>query len=342
MRKSIVYILLVLTVVFTVGCTGEKREKDEMKHAVEQVKAHHIMDDYSFTITHGVGFPLPVILFDGGLHVFMSSSFEEGKKVVESKGNYYMLYHGKIYKTDASGSVEYDEHHHLTNAKPLDFSLTKNVVVIILMSVLIFFVFRGVAKSYAGGDMPKKAGKFLEPIILFIRDDIAIPNIGKKHHARYMNYLLTVFFFIWFLNLAGMTPLGISVTNNLAVTFSLALITLLITLFTANKYYWGHIFWMPGVPKPMRIILAPIELLGVFIKPFSLMIRLYANMTAGHMVIMGLIGLIFVFQNWFASGAFTLLTIALSVLELLVAALQAYIFTMLTALYFGSAVEEHH
>jgi F-type H+-transporting ATPase subunit a len=157
-----------------------------------------------------------------------------------------------------------------------------------------------------------------------------------------MNYLLTVFFFIWFLNLAGMTPLGVSVTNNLAVTFSLALITLLITLFTANKHYWGHIFWMPGVPKPMRIILAPIELLGVFIKPFSLMIRLYANMTAGHMVIMGLIGLIFVFQNWFASGAFTALTIALSILELLVAALQAYIFTMLTALYFGSAVEEHH
>ena len=342
MKKFITYILLVLSVVFVSSCTGEKRDKEEMKRAVEQVKAHHIMDDYSFTITEGVGFPLPVILIDGGLHVFMSSSLDHGHKVVESNGNYYKLYHGKIYKTDAAGTITYDEHHHPSNAKPLYFSITKNVVVILLMSILIFFVFRGAARSYAGGDMPKKAGKFLEPIILYIRDDIAIPNIGKKHYARYMNYLLTVFFFIWFLNLAGMTPLGVSVTNNLAVTFSLALITLLITLFTANKYYWGHIFWMPGVPKPMRIILAPIELLGVFIKPFSLMIRLYANMTAGHMVIMGLIGLIFVFQNWFASGAFTALTIALSILELLVAALQAYIFTMLTALYFGSAVEEHH
>ena len=156
-----------------------------------------------------------------------------------------------------------------------------------------------------------------------------------------MGYLLTVFFFIWFLNLAGMTPLGIGVTNNIAVTFCLAIITFLITQFTSNKSYWGHIFWMPGVPVPMKIILAPIELLGIFIKPFALMIRLFANMTAGHVVMMSLIGLLYVFTNWFARGAFLGLTLFLSILELLVAFLQAYIFTMLTALYFGGAVAEH-
>ena len=141
MKKFIKYIFLVLSVVFITSCTGEKQDKEKMKRAVEQVKAHHIMDDYSFTITDGVGFPLPIILFDGGVQVFMSSSFDHGKEVVESNGNYYKLYHGKIYKTDAAGTISYDEHHHPKNDKPLDFSITKNVVVIILMSILIFFVF---------------------------------------------------------------------------------------------------------------------------------------------------------------------------------------------------------
>jgi len=156
-----------------------------------------------------------------------------------------------------------------------------------------------------------------------------------------MSYLLTVFFFIWFINLTGLTPLGINVTGNIAVTFCLALITFLITQFTSKKDYWKHIFWMPGVPVPMKFVLAPIELLGVFIKPFALMIRLYANISAGHIVLMSLVGLLFVFQNWFARGAFLGLTLFLSIIELLVAFLQAYIFTMLTALYFGGAVAEH-
>jgi F-type H+-transporting ATPase subunit a len=120
------------------------------------------------------------------------------------------------------------------------------------------------------------------------------------------------------------------------------LLTFLITTFTANKNYWGHIFWMPGVPKLMRIVLAPIEVLGMFIKPFSLMIRLYANMTAGHVVLMSIIGLMFLFKNWIGSSLSFGLAFALSILELLVAALQAYIFTMLSALYFGMANEEHH
>ncbi len=318
--------------------TGEEGVKAEIKEVIN----HHLLDDHDFTLTHGVSFPLPVILWDGGLQVFMSSKFHHGTTVAESNGNFYKVHHGQIYKTDAEGTINMNDHHHATNVKPIDFSITKNVFVIMFMALFMFFIFKGVAKAYKSGPMPKGAGRFLEPLVVYVRDEIAIPNIGEKHYKKYMSYLLTVFFFIWFLNLMGMTPLGIGVTNNFAVTTALALCTFFITQFTANKNYWGHIFWMPGVPKPMRIILAPIELLGVFIKPFALTIRLYANMTAGHIVLMSIIGLIFVFKNWFATGAFAGLTLFLSLLELLVAALQAYIFTMLTALYFGSAVEEHH
>ena len=210
------------------------------------------------------------------------------------------------------------------------------------VALLMFLVFRSMAKRYQKSTMPRGLGRFLEPLVLFVRDEIAIPNIGEHKYKRYMSYLLTVFFFVWVINLLGLTPLGVNVTNNIAVTFALAMITYLITTFTGNKNYWKHIFWMPGVPVPMKIILAPIELLGTFIKPFSLMIRLYANITAGHVVLMSIIGLMFIFKNWIGSPLSFLLAFALSLLELLVAALQAYIFTMLSALYFGMAVEEDH
>jgi F-type H+-transporting ATPase subunit a len=304
---------------------------------------HHLKDSYDFTIWHAMGieFPLPVILWDNGLHVFSSSKFHHGEAVAESNGNFYKIHHSKIYKTDAEGTISMDEHHHPTNAQPLDFSITKNVFTIMIMSLFIFFIFMRFAKTYKNSLVPGKGGKFLEPLIIFVRDEIAIPNIGEKHYKKYMSYLLTVFFFIWFLNLAGMTPFGIGVTNNIAVTFALAMFTFFITQFTSKKNYWKHIFWMPGVPAPMKVILAPIELLGVFIKPFALMIRLYANMTAGHIVLMSLVGLLYAFiGNYFAQGAFLGLTLFLSIIELLVAFLQAYIFTMLTALYFGSAVAE--
>jgi F-type H+-transporting ATPase subunit a len=157
-----------------------------------------------------------------------------------------------------------------------------------------------------------------------------------------MSYLLTLFFFIWFLNLLGLTPLGINVTGNIAITFALALITFIITNFSGKKTYWKHIFWMPGVPIPMKIILAPIELLGVVIKPFSLMIRLYANISAGHIVLMSLISLMFIFRNWLGSSLSFILAFSISIIEILVALLQAYIFTVLSALYFGFAVEEHN
>ena len=329
---------------------GEKGAETDIKSEIKAYIQHHLEDTYdfglwSYTTDEGVheyiGFPLPVILWDNGLQVFLSSKFHHGESAAQVGDAYYKLDHGKIYKTDAEGTISYDETHHATNLKPLDFSITKNVFTIMIVSLLLFFVFSRMAKTYKTSSIPSGIGRILEPIVLYVRDDIAIPNIGKKHYKRYMSYLLTVFFFVWTINLLGLTPLGINVTNNIAVTFCLAMLTYLITTFTAKKVYWMHIFWMPGVPKLMRLVLAPIELLGTIIKPFSLMIRLYANITAGHIVLMSLIGLMFIFKSWLGSSLSFVLAFGLGILELLVAALQAYIFTMLSALYFGSAVEEH-
>ncbi|MCF6297843.1 MAG: F0F1 ATP synthase subunit A [Flavobacteriaceae bacterium] len=358
-RKKLLNLLtfLFLLVAFQANAQHDshKAKQHDNKHAVvqhdnhgkeltlkEQIKAdidHHLLDAHDFHITNAITFPLPVILWDNGLQVFSSSKFNHGHDVAEHKGNYYKIAHsnGHIYKTDASGSITMNKKGFPDRAnKPLDFSITKTVVMIFITGLLMLFLFGSLAKSYSKNNgIAKGPGRLLEPIILYIRDDIAIPNIGEKHYKKYMNYLLTIFFFIWFVNLFGLTPLGVNVTGNIAITLALALLTYLITTFSAKKDYWKHIFWMPGVPKPMRLILAPIELLGTVIKPFSLMIRLYANMKAGHVVLMSIIGLMFLFKSWIGSSLSFGLAFALMLLELLVAALQAYIFTMLSALYFG-------
>lgn len=322
-------------------------EEVNLKTKIKESINHHLLDTHDFIFFSDTetgkhyGFSLPVILWDEGFQMFSSSKFHHGETVAENNGNFYKLYHNKIYRTDAQGTITLDDHNHPTQIKPFDFSITKSVLMIIVTGILMFFAFVGMAKSFKKGPIVTGAGRFLEPIILYIRDEIAIPNIGINKYKKYMPYLLTVFFFVWFLNLFGLTPLGVNVTGNIAVTFALALITFIITQFSGNKNYWKHVFWMPGVPVPMKIILAPIELLGVIIKPFALMIRLYANIMAGHIVLMSLIGLIFVFQNWIGSSLSFVLSFAISLIELLVALLQAYIFTMLSALYFGFAVEEH-
>lgn len=332
---------------------GANKEENRIT-TKEEIKAyimHHLEDSYDFSLLsyttedgahHYIGLPLPIILWDNGLNVFSSSKFHHGETVAEAGGEYYALHHNKIYKTDAQGTINYDAEQHATNVKPLDLSITKNVISILFTALIMFLLFKSLADSYKkNGMVAKGIGRFFEPIVLYVRDEIAIPNIGEKHHRRFMGYLLTLFFFIWFLNILGLTPLGINVTGNIAVTFCLALITFVITNAVGKKYYWKHIFWMPGVPWPMKIILAPIELLGMLIKPFSLMIRLYANISAGHIVLMSLIALIFIFRNWIGSSLSFVLAFAISIIEILVALLQAYIFTVLSALYFGFAVEEH-
>ncbi len=333
---------------------GNKTKKEEIKEFIN----HHLMDSHDFNLfgstdeetgeTHHYGFPLPVILWDGGLHTFMSSEFHHGENVVESNGNFYKLYHSKIYRTDAEGTINYDEEHHPTNVRPLDLSITKSVVMMLVTGLLLIWLFSSLAKSYAkNGSIPRGIGRFFEPIVLYIRDDIAIANIGEHKYKKYMPFLLTVFFFIWFLNMFGLTPLGVNVTGNIAVTTALAIIVFLITTFTGTKDYWKHIFdplgdGMPWAGKILiYIILVPIEILGLFIKPFALLIRLYANMTAGHVVLMSLIGLIFIFKSWIGGPLSFGLSFAISLIELLVALLQAYIFTMLAALYFGFASETH-
>jgi len=322
------------------GLSEDEKKDEERKEFIQ----HHLLDSHDFHIfsygkdgEHSVGFPLPVILFDNGLHVFSSSKFEHGEAVAEDGGSFYKINHhdGKIYKTDASGTLTENAEGHVENEKPLDLSITKSFFMILVVSVLMFTLFAGLGRSYKkNGSIAKGAGRFFEPIIIYIRDEIAIPNIGEKEYKKYMSFLLTIFFFIWFSNIFGLTPLGVNITGNLAITGALALLTYIITTFTAKKDYWKHIFWMPGVPVPMKFILAPIELLGTIIKPFSLMIRLYANILAGHVVLMSIIALMFIFKSWIGSTLSFGLAFALSILEILVAFLQAYIFTMLSVLYF--------
>lgn len=324
------------------------------KEFVDAYTQHHLMDDHYYSFFGNAeehkhyGFGLPVILIDNGLKVFMSTEdFVYKGAVVENGGQHYKYYHGKIYKTDASGDLKIDAHDHPTVEKPFDVSITKNVVGLLLATVLLFLGFTALAKTYKASpnNLPKGIARALEPLVIYVRDEMARPNIGEKKYKKYMPYLLSVFFLIFLLNLLGLTPLGLNVTGNISVTVCLALFTFLYVNLSGNADYWKHIFWMPGVPWPMKIVLAPIEVLGMFTKPFSLLIRLFANITAGHSVVMGLIAVAFVMKQTLttpgAVGVSFLLTLFLTVLELLVAFLQAFIFTMLSSLFIGSAVEEH-
>ncbi|WP_445735884.1 F0F1 ATP synthase subunit A [Mariniflexile sp.] len=359
-------LLLFFTATTFFGFAGElKKDSDQnndtktsRKQEVKEEVTHHLLDSHDFGIysytddetgeVHHVGFPLPIILWDDGLKVFSSSRFHHGEKVAEVEGDYYKIDHGKIYRTDASGTIKYNEEGHATNEKPLDVSITKGVFMMLVTAVLMFFLFRGLAKSYAKTrGIARGVGRFFEPIVIYIRDDIAIANIGEKKYKKYMPFLLTIFFFIWFLNMFGLTPFGVNVTGNIAVTTALAAIVFFITTFTGTKDYWKHIFdplgdGMPWIGKIIiYIVLVPIEILGLFIKPFALLIRLYANMTAGHVVLGSLLGLIYIFQNWIGGTLSFGLAFAISLIEFFVALLQAYIFTILAALYFGFASETH-
>ncbi|WP_236018447.1 F0F1 ATP synthase subunit A [Hymenobacter sp. BT559] len=292
-----------------------------MHHVADSHEWHWFSTDNSNFVTY-----LPIIAYQPGkgLSVFSSKHIAEG----ETYGN-FKLEEEKLVTTDGS--------------KVYDFSITKNVAALAMSSLVLLLVFSSVAKSYRrrAGQAPSGLQNALEPFVLFIRDEVAKKSIGPKYE-RYMPYLLTVFFFIWFNNLLGLTPGAANLTGNIAVTGALAILTLIITLFSANKNYWGHIFAPPGVPWPLYIIMVPVELVGVIVKPFSLMIRLFANITAGHIIILSFISLIFIFRSaatGFLSVPFGLF---ISLLELLVSILQAYIFTLLTAMYIGSAVEEHH
>jgi len=315
---------------------------DEEEFKPTKMIMEHISDAHDWHLWGHSSIPLPVILYtDKGLEVFLSSVFHHGQ--ADHQGKYYtyrLVDKKRIKVVDASGEVD-----EAVSKKVWDFSITKNVASMFLAVAIMLIIFTSVAKAYKKreGKAPKGLQSFLEPIILFVRDDIARPNIGHTY-ARFMPLLLTIFFFIWINNLMGLIPIfpgAANVTGNIAVTFVLAFIVLIVVNINGNKYYWKHIL-LPDVPWWLYPIMIPVELVGVISKPFALMIRLFANITAGHIIILSLISLIFVFKSLAIAPVSLAFVLFMNVLELLVAALQAFIFTLLTALFIGMAVEEHH
>jgi F-type H+-transporting ATPase subunit a len=338
-----------IAIVFALALTSTLGLAQEEKafNAGETI-IHHISDSHEWhfaTIGHThITLPLPVILYtENGLDIFLSSEFHHAQEQE-------IEYHGKMEKAQVLQRGEntyvmvHDKIHLANHGKLIDFSITKNVASMFLSVALLLGIFLSIGKSYKTqgvSSAPKGLQSFFEPIVVFVRDEIAKPNIGPKHE-RYVPYLLTIFFFIWFNNLLGLMPGGANLTGNISVTLTLAGLTLLITLFTSNKNYWKHIFATPGVPVYLLPIMIPVELLGIFTKPFSLMVRLFANITAGHIIILSLLSLIFIFKSFFVAPVSIAFAVAMNCLELFVALLQAYVFTLLTSMYFGSAIEEHH
>jgi len=330
----------------------------DTKEEIKEYIKHHLRDSHDFhfytdnkTNTH-YSISLPVIVWTSkGLRAFMSSAFhhnDDGHVLVEKEGVTLTKIHSKIYELNSGATaVAFDDTHHATNAaKVLDFSITKSVVGMLLTGLLMMLIFTSLARGYKKGAVPTGFARVLEPLVIYVRDEIARPNIGEKKYRKFMGFLLTVFFFIWILNLLGLTPLGFNVTGNIAVTACLAIFTVVIYMCSGTKDFWAHTLWMPGVPVILRPILAVIELVGfVVIKPFSLLVRLFANITAGHFVVMSLIALMITMKEAFgpvgATGMSVVLTLFIMVIEILVAFLQAFIFTMLSSLFIGMAVEEH-
>ena len=265
----------------------------------------------------------------------------------------YANYHGEAIRLDAR-TTYLGEFLGGGPSSFYDFSITKNVIFMFLVAALLLWVFISIARAYKKreGMAPKGMQSFFEPIILFVRDEVAKPFIGEKY-GKYLPFLLTLFFFILALNLIGQVPFlgNTNVTGNLTFTMVLAIFTFLVVNLSGKKTYWSHIFWMPGAPWWVKAtVLTPVEILGMFIKPFTLMLRLFANITAGHMVVLTFVGLIFIFGKSGESmggvaaglGLALPLTLFMMALELLVAFIQAFVFTMLAASYIGAAIEEHH
>lgn len=315
---------------------GNTEEGGDDFNAPEMIN-HHIADAHSWEIFHGFSVHLPVILYSSefGLALFSSANFyDEHHQIVPYQ--HYVMNHEHI-------TLENGDH-------VLDLSITKNVLFIFFDAFILIFIFGMVAKGYKknAGKAPSGIQSFFEPIILFIRDDIAKVNIGEKKYEKFMPLLLTIFFFIWFGNLLGLLPGAANMTGNISVTLVLAVLVLLVTIFSGRKAYWTHLVDPLGDGMPwagkilLYLILWPVEIIGIFTKPFSLMVRLFANITAGHILILSILSLAFIFKSLAVGVLGALFATVMNLLELFVAVLQAYVFTLLSAMYFGQAVEEAH
>ena len=342
MIKKILFSLSLISFIFSleVYAGGEPSSKDGLYNPVPTIM-HHIADAHEWHLwgegDNSFSLPLPVILYtEHGFDIFMSSEFNHG--------------HSKVVKEDRVYSI--DSHSHIIEEGGLsitDLSITKNVASMLISVFLLFFIMLKVSKTYKRKDVPPTGLQaFIEPLVLFVRDDIIKDNIGDKHE-KFSPLLLTFFFFILINNLMGLLPGAANVTGNIAVTFVLSLITFLVTTLFGNKNYWGHIFKPPGVPLALMPIMVPIEIIGMFTKPFALMIRLFANISAGHIIILSLISLIFIAQSamgtggaWGVAPVSALFVLFIYCIEVLVAFLQAYIFTLLSSVFIGLAVQDGH
>jgi F-type H+-transporting ATPase subunit a len=350
----------------------EKTEETTKKFDANEVIFGHVLDAHQFHFLtykdkeghpHHVGINLPVILYspERGLTAFGSGKFHHGEHVHEGyqlvteeyrhglKSKGYSEEELKALRNESIIAVNEDG----TPSKDVrvyDFSLTRNVVQMILALILLSWVLIAVAKRYATGagvkTAPKGMQNLIEVLVTFTRDEVARPNLGHKY-KKYMPYLLTVFFFILINNIVGLIPGTANVTGNIAFTLVLGLISFLVILISSNKHYWAHIF-NPPVPMGVKPIMIPVEFLGIFTKPIALIVRLFANMIAGHIIIICLISLIFIFGNlstgvgWGFSPISIAFTVFIYFIEILVAFLQAYIFTNLTAVFIGQAFEGGH
>ena len=330
---------------------------------IKKIIFDHVGDAHEWhfmTIGHThITAPLPVILYSpsNGLSVFSSSKFgHEGHREVVD-GQYILV--DDHYKAEQialgkdpievekikSGAIV------TVDGSPVyDFSITKNVLSMLISVVLLLWIMLSVAKKYkqnGSGVAPSGFQNALEPVITFVRDEVAVPNLGHKAH-RFMPILLTFFFFIWINNLLGLIPGGANFTGNIAVTACLALITFIVMIVRANGHFWGHLLNPPGVPFGIKLLLVPIEIISLFIKPVALTIRLFANILAGHIIILSIVCMIFIFgaMSPVAGWGFSPVSVGFSIfmffLELLVGAIQAFIFTTLTAVFIGQAVDEGH
>ncbi len=353
--KHLLSFLLIFNIYVSAHASESTGENADAPFDPTETIMHHIADSHSWHVISwhsgdhevDVEIPLPIILiYQGKLHTFLYSKFDHETHLAENKGQHFIYEHGTIYATDKSGTLKMSDDGHIENAKPFDLSLTRNVFSMWLSVIIILAIFLIMAKKYKGQpSKPTGVQSFFEPIVLFVRDDIARDQIGDKA-AKFTPYLLTIFFFIWINNLLGLVPFfpgGSNFTGNISVTMVLASITFLLTNINGSKSYWKHTLTAPGVPFLVKIILIPIEIVGLFTKPFALTIRLLANITAGHIIILSLISLIFILKSIYISPVSILLSIVMFILELLVAVLQAYIFTLLSAMFIGmAATEEEH
>ncbi len=352
------YFVIFLLLIAGFSLHAEKVDTGDEPLDVVEMILEHISDSHSwhivsFTNRQGhevhLSLPLPVILWHQGRPWFyLSDQFSHNASALPLGTDYVTLANEHFYISSASGELQYNEEGEITSAKPLDFSITRNVASMFLSILLILGMLIPAARAYGRKGMAPPSGlrSLLEPVILFVRDDIARTQISGPKADKFVPYLLTLFFFILINNLIGLIPFfpgGSNLSGNIAFTGSLAVISFLAINLFASKNYWRHIFLVPGTPFFVKILLVPIEIIGMFTKPFALMIRLFANITAGHVIILSLVSIIFVVKSLYISPVTIILSMVMYMLEFLVALLQAYIFTLLTALFIGMATgtEEH-